>query len=78
MMYIPEFKYTFYGPIVLGSILIGIIVASCLMAKAGTRKETVGFTAILTFVTIFFDNGSFIPNLCHNLAQPCYTFAEKT
>ena len=52
MMYIPEFKYTFYGPIVLGSILIGIIVASCLMAKAGTRKETVGFTAILTFVTI--------------------------
>ena len=51
-MYIPELKYTFYGPIVLFSILIGIIVACLLMHKAGVEKKNAIYTAVLTFVSI--------------------------
>lgn len=51
-MYIPELKYTFYGPIVLMSIVIGIIVACVLMKRAGVKKETLIYTAILTFISI--------------------------
>ena len=51
-MFIPELKYTFYGPIVMLSIIIGIIVACVMMKKAGVRKETVIYTVLLTFVSI--------------------------
>ena len=50
--YIPKLQYTFYGPIVLGSILIGIIVAAFLMKKANAKKETVFYTVLLTFISI--------------------------
>ena len=50
--FIPELEYTFYGPIVLGSILIGIIVACVLMRRAGVESVTVLFTALFTFVCI--------------------------
>ena len=51
-MYIPDLKYTFYGPIVLSAIIIGIVVACLLMAKAGAAKGTCFYTALLTFVMI--------------------------
>ena len=51
-MYIPQLDYTFYGPIILISILIGIAVACFLMRKAGAQKVTVFYTAILTLVMI--------------------------
>ena len=51
-IYIPQLQYTFYGPIVFGSIIIGIIIAAFLMKKANAKKETVIFTVLLTFVSI--------------------------
>ena len=45
--YIPELRYTFYGPIVLLSIIAGVIVAAILMKKAGVKKETVLYTVLL-------------------------------
>ena len=51
-IYIPEFKINIYGPIVASSIIIGLIVACILMSKANVKKETIIFTAILTFVSI--------------------------
>lgn len=50
--YIPELKYTFYGPIVFISIIIGMLVACFLMKKSGVKKEAVFYTALLTFVSI--------------------------
>ncbi|SEQ52172.1 Prolipoprotein diacylglyceryltransferase [Lachnospiraceae bacterium NE2001] len=49
---IPYLEYTFYGPIVLGSIFIGIIVACVIMNKAGVKRVTVFYTALFTFVCI--------------------------
>ena len=49
-MYIPKLEYTFYAPIVFGSILIGMLVACFLMSKAGAKKSTVLYTALLTFI----------------------------
>ena len=51
-MYIPALKYTFYGPIVFTSIIIGIVAACLLMKRAGAKKETVFYTAVFTCVTI--------------------------
>ena len=51
-MYIPELTYTFYAPIVLVSILIGLAVACYLMRLSGASKQTVMYTALLTFVMI--------------------------
>lgn len=50
--YIPELRYTFYGPIVFISILAGIATACIIMKKADVRKETSIYTALLTFVSI--------------------------
>ena len=41
-----------YAPIVVLSIVIGILVAVLLMKKAGAKKETLGLTAFFTFVSI--------------------------
>ena len=49
---IPEFKYSLYSPIVLLSIIIGIIMASLLMKKAGVTGKSIFYTAILVFVFI--------------------------
>lgn len=51
-IHIPELRYTFYGPIVFLSILIGIVVAAILMKKANVKKETVLYTVLLTFISI--------------------------
>ena len=51
-MYIPALDYTFYGPIVLGSIMVGIAAAGFLMHKAGAKKITIFYTAVLTLVMI--------------------------
>ena len=50
--YIPELRYTFYGPIVFLSIIAGVVVAAILMKKAGVKKETVVYTVLLTFISI--------------------------
>ena len=49
---IPEFKYSLYSPIVLLSIIIGIIMASLLMKKAGVTGKSIFYTDILVFVFI--------------------------
>ncbi len=49
---IPEFKYSLYSPIVLLSIIIGIIMASLLMKKAGVIGKSIFYTDILVFVFI--------------------------
>ena len=49
---IPEFKYSLYSPIVLLSIIIGIIIASLLMKKAGVTGKSIFYTDILVFVFI--------------------------
>lgn len=51
-MYIPQLEYTFYGPIVFASILIGMVAACFLMHKAGAKKQTIIYTALLTLVMI--------------------------
>lgn len=51
-MYIPELKYTFYAPIVLASIMLGMAAAAILMRRAGVKKQTVLYTSLLTFVSI--------------------------
>ena len=49
---IPELKYSLYSPIVLLSIIIGIIMASLLMKKAGVTGKSIFYTDILVFVFI--------------------------
>lgn len=51
-MYISVLNFNFYAPIVILSIIIGLIVASLLCRRAGASKQTVIYTAILTFVMI--------------------------
>lgn len=51
-MYIPELTYNLYAPIVLASILTGLVVASLLCRRAGASRQTVIYTALLTFVMI--------------------------
>ena len=51
-MYIPELTYNLYAPIVLASILTGLVVASLLCRRAGASRQTVVYTALLTFVMI--------------------------
>ena len=50
--FIPEMKYSFYAPIVLFSIGIGMMVACILMRKSGISKNAVLYTMLLTFVCI--------------------------
>lgn len=49
---IPELKYSIYSPIVLLSIIIGIIMASLLMKKAGVTAKSIFYTDMLVFVFI--------------------------
>ena len=49
---IPELKYSLYSPIVLLSIVIGIIMASLLMKKAGVTGKSIFYTDMLVFVFI--------------------------
>ena len=51
-IYVPVSEHSIYSPIVLSSILIGIAVACFLMKKAGAKKATVIYTALLVFVCI--------------------------
>ena len=51
--YIPELNNTYYGPIVISAIMIGLIISCILMYKADVRKETLIYTSIFTFVCIF-------------------------
>lgn len=50
--FIPEMKYSFYAPIVLLSIGIGMVVACVLMRKSGISKNAVLYTMLLTFICI--------------------------
>ena len=50
--FIPEMKYSFYAPIVLLSIGVGMIVACMLMRKSGIQKNAVIYTMLLTYVCI--------------------------
>ena len=51
-MYIPELAYSPYALIVMLSIILGIVVACILMRRAGASRQTVFYTALLTFVMI--------------------------
>ena len=51
-MIIPETTLHLYAPIVFISILIGVFAACALMHKAGVSRQTVLYTALLTFVMI--------------------------
>ena len=51
-IHIPNLQYTFYGPIVLLSIVLGIIIACILMRNAGVKSVTCFYTAIFTFISI--------------------------
>ena len=51
-IFIPEMKYSFYSPIVLLSIGIGMLAACVLMRKSGVSKNAVIYTMLLTFVFI--------------------------
>ena len=49
---IHEPTISLYAPIVLTSIVAGIIAAVLLMKRAGAKPQTLGLTAVLTFVSI--------------------------
>ena len=49
---IHEPTISLYAPIVLASIVAGIIAAVLLMKRAGAKPQTLGLTAVLTFVSI--------------------------
>ncbi|MCR5736368.1 MAG: prolipoprotein diacylglyceryl transferase [Eubacterium sp.] len=68
-MYIPKLKYTFYTPIVLSSIVIGVAVSCLLMKKAGAKKETIRYTALFTFISILLFSYLMGINLSGNIYQ---------
>ena len=66
-IHIPNLEYTFYGPIVLLSIVIGIIIARILMRNAGVKSITCFYTAIFTFISILVCSVIFSISLSGNI-----------
>ncbi|MBR6909585.1 MAG: hypothetical protein IKN35_04795, partial [Lachnospiraceae bacterium] len=50
--YIKSLHFPFYSTIVIGSILIGVILACIIMYREGLKRTSIIYTAFLTFVCI--------------------------